>query len=179
MSRFILLLLVLFIFACEKDEELTLPAPIDIPPLSAVGTATGVPVDTVFPGLDIPVKGTGFTLDFTDDETGEKLGAVTDVNLTMTPRDDGSVLAENYTVFTFAEDGSTLILHFLIDMVPLSPTTMDVSANKDLVEYNVAGGTGRFSGVGGRAALQATLDVTEMAAGTIGFECIYDIRLEP
>ncbi len=87
---------------------------------------------------------------------------------------DGSMNAENYTVFTFEDDNSTLLLHNFIEMTPIDQVTLHGVIPAAKAQYNVVGGTGRFAG---GATLDAILDMTQFAQGTIGFDCTCEVTM--
>ncbi|UZR98063.1 hypothetical protein [Chondrinema litorale] len=152
----------------EKPKQFT---------LQAIGVATGIPIQTVIEGVDIEVSGNAFTMDLFNKETGTLIGSVTDINVFAETFEDGSMQGENYTIFTFDEDNSTLVMHNFIDMTPIDNTTLQAVIDAPKTESNVIGGTGKFNGELGGSTLNATLDMTEFANGTIGFNCTYGIKI--
>lgn len=69
-------------------------------------------------------------------------------------------------------------MHNFIDMTPIDNATLEATIQPENAEYNVIGGTGRFAGIKGGSTLDATLDMTEFANGTVGFDCVYEINLD-
>lgn len=90
----------------------------------------------------------------------------------------GHMKGENYTLFTFEADNSTLLLHNFIDMTPISATALQAIIPTDQTKYNVIGGTGRFANVSGGSTLLAILDMTEFDLGKVGFDCHYRISFK-
>ncbi len=177
-SKSILILLAILsfgFFACEDDNEPSTEIP-ETMTLHAIGVATAQPGKTFIPGIDLEVEGNTFIMDFFDKNTGKKIGTATDINVAAETFDDGSMKGENYTIFTFDEDHSTLILHNFIDMTPIDPTTLKAIIPEEHTSYNLIGGTGRFAGISGGSTLDALLDMTDFAVGTVGFDCTYGIK---
>lgn len=174
----LLFALSLGLVACDDEDDNTPAVPQEYT-LQAVGVATGTPVETTLEGIDLEVAGNAFVMDFFDKQTGERLGSVADINVAAETFEDGSMDAENFTVFTFEDDNSTLILHNFIEMTPVDSVTLHGTIPTAKAKYNVIGGTGRFAGAAGGSTLDATLDMTQFAQGTIGFDCTYDVTIEP
>lgn len=172
----LLLALSITLTSCDKDED-TIPE-IKTFTLHAVGTATATPIDQLIPGTEQEVSGISYTMDFFDKETGELLGSLTDINVSMDNQPDGTVIAEGFPIFTFQEDGSTLSLHNFVLLQPLEAGIMSATYEPAYQEKNIISGTGRFAGARGQSILSATLDVTQMEAGIITFDCIYMIELD-
>lgn len=162
-----------FLISCE-DKVADLPK---VMTLHAVGTATATPTQITLPGLEIEVSGNAFTMDFYDAPTAKRLGTVTDINVATEAFEDGSMKGENYTIFTFEADNSTLLLHNFIDMTPISAIALQAVIPADKTKYNLIGGTGRFADVTGGSTLQAILDMTEFDLGIVGFDCTYRISI--
>ena len=165
------------LFSCDDYEENTTPK-VEQFTLQAIGTATGLPVQTKIDGIDLEVTGNAFTMDFFNKQTGERIGSVTDINVTAETFDDGSMIGENYTVFTFDEDNSTLVLHNFIEMTPIDSVTMEAVIKKENTKTNLIGGTGRFANENGGSTLNAVLDMSEFAKGIVGFNCTYSISIK-
>ncbi len=110
--------------------------------------------------------------------TAKRLGSVTDINVATETFEDGSMKGENYTLFTFEADNSTLLLHNFIDMTPISATDLQAIIPTEQTKYNVIGGTGRFADISGGSTLQAILDMTEFDLGKVGFDCHYRISFK-
>ncbi len=161
--------------SCEKEDEQGPSFPQQLT-LQAVGIATGTPVQTSLPGTDLEVTGNAFSMNFYDPSNGEKLGTLTDINVAAETFPDGSMKGENFTIFEFEEDNSTLVLHNFIDMTPLDETTLEGVIPAEKTQSNLIAGTGKFSGASGGSSLQAILDMSAFAEGTIGFDCIYSIQ---
>jgi len=172
----LLFALSLGLVACD-DEDDNRPAVPQEYTLQAVGVATATPVETTLEGIDLEVAGNAFVMDFFDKQTGKRLGTLTDINVAGETFEDGSMDAENYTVFTFEDDNSTLILHNFIKMTPIDQVTLRAVIPAAKTKYNVIGGTGRFAGATGGSTLDATLDMTQFAQGTIGFDCTYGVTI--
>ncbi|MBT34097.1 MAG: hypothetical protein CMO01_30915 [Thalassobius sp.] len=174
----LLLLFTISLISCDEkdDNHLSPEAPKQLT-LQAIGVATGIPISTVIEGVDIEVSGNAFTMDLFNKETGAHIGIVTDINVFAETFEDGSMQGENYTIFTFDEDNSTLVMHNFINMTPIDNTTLQAVIDTPKTESNVIGGTGKFAGELGGSTLNATLDMTEFAIGTIGFNCTYGIKL--
>jgi len=176
---FLLTLLSAFaLWSCEEDQDNPTPEIPETLTLHAVGVATGTPVKTQIEGIGLEVEGNAFVMDFYDKNTGERIGSLTDINVAAETFDDGSMKGENYSVFTFEEDNSTLVMHNFIDMTPIDNATLEATIQPENAEYNVIGGTGRFAGIKGGSTLDAILDMTEFANGTVGFDCVYGINLD-
>ena len=165
------------IFSCNKeDENVSEKVPGSLT-LQAIGVATGIPVTEQLPGVNMEVTGNAFIMDFFDKKSGEKLGSLTDINVTADNFEDGSMNAENYTIFRFDKDNSALVLHNFIEMTPIDEVTLNGIIQPENTIYNVIGGTGKFAGIRGGSTLDAILDMTAFANGTIGFDCTYGIKL--
>ena len=169
------------LISCNDDDGDHLP-PEETPQalaLNAVGTATAQPVqDFSIAGTSFQVTGNAFSMDFFDNSTGEKLGTLTDINVAAETFPDGSMKGENFTIFTFADDKGTLVMHNFIDMQPVDEATLSASIKLNDARTNVVGGTGIFEGAKGGSTLNATLDMTAFATGTVGFDCVYNITLK-
>lgn len=164
------------IIGCKDDNINQAYEPKELT-VQAVGTATGTPATALLPGVNIEVTGNAFTMDLFDKQTGELLGSVTDINVEAETFEDGSMKGENYTIFTFKEDESKIVLHNFIDMTPIDSTTLNGIIQSENTKDNVIGGTGRFADVSGGSTLNAILDMTNFAEGTVGFDCTYHITL--
>ncbi len=174
----LLAVLSLGISGCDNDDDTATPVVPEKITLRAVGVATGTPIETTIEGVGIDVAGNAFTMDFYDEATGQRLGTVVDINVAAETFEDGSMKAENYTVFTFEEDNSTLVLHNFIDMTPIDEVTLKGVIQPGKAQYNVIGGTGRFADASGGSTLDAILDMAEFANGTIGFDCVYGVSFK-
>ena len=168
--------LILTFSSCDKNDE-AVPKITDQYTLQAIGIATATPVETTIEGVGIKVAGNAFSMDLLDQKTGKHIGTVTDINVAAETFEDGSMKGENYTIFSFDEDNSTLVLHNFIDMTPLDSTTLKAIIQPENTKQNVIGGTGKFANATGGSTLNATLDMSEFSVGTIGFDCIYGIKL--
>ena len=105
------------------------------------------PISTTIEGLDIEVEGSAFVIEFFDKKTGARLGTVKDIVVASEIFGDGSMKSENYTVLTFEEDNSTLVMHNFIDMFPGKGTELNTFIPLEHTASNVIGGTGRFKDV--------------------------------
>ncbi|MHA7831676.1 MAG: hypothetical protein ACX93O_11300 [Flagellimonas sp.] len=143
--------------------------------VNAKGTVTGELVeDYLLPGTELKVSGNAFAMPIFNPATDESMGTVTDISVQAETFEDGSMFAENYTVFYFDdEQESTLVLHNLIDMVPVPPTFMNAFIKKEHTVDNVVSGTGVFSDFSGGATLNASLDMKDFGENTVGFDCMY------
>lgn len=168
------LMVSLQLFISCEDKAADIP---QVMTLHAVGTATATPTQMTLPGLEIEVSGNAFTMDFYDAPTAKRLGSVTDISVATETFEDGRMKGENYTIFTFEADNSTLILHNFIDMTPISAIALQAVIPVDKTKYNLIGGTGKFAGVTGGSTLQAILDMTEFDLGKVGFDCTYRISI--
>ncbi len=166
--------LALFTLAsCSDDDQIV---PITDPfTLQSLGVATGVPITTTIEAINKEITGIAFTMDFFDGE-GQRLGSVTDINVSSEIFADGSMKGENYTIFNYDDDQSTLVLHNFIDMTPINEVTLQATVQPKHAQDNVVGGTGRFAGKTGGATLDAILDMTKFNEGTIGFDCVYKLE---
>lgn len=175
MILFSTLILGLQLLSSCEDKAVDLPK---VMSLHAVGTATATPTQLTLPGIELEVSGNAFTMDFYDAPTAKRLGSVTDINVATETFEDGSMKGENYTLFTFEADNSTLLLHNFIDMTPISATALQAIIPTEQTKYNVIGGTGRFADISGGSTLQAILDMTEFDLGKVGFDCHYRISFK-
>ncbi len=168
--------LFLFLFAsvtgCNDDDDSK-----ELLTLRAVGAVVGQPIETTIEGVGIKVSGNAFHLNLFDYQTGEFLGSVKDINVDTEVFDDGSMKGENYTIFTFSDDNSTLVLHNFIDMTPVNEVTLAAVIQPKNTISNIIGGTGRFAGVTGGSTLEATLDITGLALGSVAFDCTYGMTV--
>lgn len=162
--------------SCEKEEDQVPTSPQRLL-VQAVGVATGSPVQMSLPGTDLEVSGNAFTMNFFDPANGEKLGTLTDINVAAEAFPDGSMKGENFTIFEFSADNSSLVLHNFIDMTPLDETTLQGVIPVDKSTTNLIAGTGKYSGVSGGSTLHAILDMSAFAEGTVGFNCTYDMQI--
>lgn len=170
----LMLAIVWLSFGCkDDDDQILIPEHLT---LQAIGVATGTPVTESLPGVGSEVTGNAFVMDFFDKETGERLGSVTDINVQAETFEDGSMQGENYTIFTFDDDSSTIVMHNIIDMTPVDSVTMNAIIATENTQYNVIGGTGKFADITGGSTLNATLDMSEFAVGTVGFDCTYGVN---
>ncbi|RDY58648.1 hypothetical protein [Flagellimonas nanhaiensis] len=182
-SKFLTAILVcsFTLISCSDDDGDYVPSEKNPQALSlnAVGIATAQPVqDFSIAGTGFQVTGNAFTMDFFDNSTGEKLGTLTDINVAAETFPDGSMKGENFTIFTFAKDKGTLVMHNLIDMRPVDEGTLSASIKLNDARTNLVGGTGIFEGSKGGSTLNAILDMTAFANGTVGFDCVYNITLK-
>ena len=164
------------IFSCEDSKDEVKP---DVMAIKAIGTSTAAPITQFIQAIGLEVSGNTFEVDFYDTNNGNKLGRLQDIVVGSETFEDGSMTMENYTVFTFYDDNSTLVLHSIIDTTPLDATTMKATIAEENAMSNVVGGTGRYRNVRGGCQLDAILDVTLFGEGTVGFECYYDFTLNP
>jgi len=175
MILFSSLLLGLQLLSSCEDKATDLPSVMSI---HAIGKATAVPTQLRLPGIELEVSGNAFTMDFFDAPTAKRLGTVTDINVATETFEDGRMKGENYTLFTFEADNSTLLLHNFIDMTPISATALQAIIPADQTKYNVIAGTGRFAHASGGSTLLAFLDMTEFDIGKVGFDCHYRISFK-
>jgi|GEM_PF-1469149 len=164
------------LFSCEESEDGIKP---DVMAIKAIGTSTAAPMTQFIQAIGQEVSGNTFEVDFYDTKNGNKLGKLQDIVVGAETFEDGSMTMENYTIFTFYEDNSTLVLYSIIDTTPLDATTMKATIAEENAMSNVVGGTGRYRNVRGGCKLDAILDVTLFGEGTVGFECYYDITINP
>ena len=68
-------------------------------------------------------------------------------------------------------------MHNFIDMTPIDKVTLNGVIQPQNTKENVIAGTGKFAGVSGGSELNAILDMTKFAEGTVGFDCTYEIAL--
>jgi len=143
--------------------------------INAKGTAIGELVENYpLPGTELKVSGNAFTMPMFNPVTGETMGTVIDINVNAETFEDGSMFAENYTLFFFEdEQESILVLHNWIDMVPAPPTFMNAFIKKEHTLDNVVSGSGLFSDFTGGATLNASLDMKDFDKNTVGFDCLY------
>lgn len=177
-KRIVVVFLAICLFtSCEKDAQQN-PDTTQKLSLQALDISTGMPVQRTLPGTDVEISGNGFSMAFYDKATGTQLGYLMDINVASETFPDGSMEVENYTIFEFAADNSSLVLHNFIEMTPVDSTTLEGKIPVEKTQNNLISGTGKYADVNGGSTLNAILDMSAFAEGTIGFNCIYDLQIK-
>ena len=145
------------------------------------GTGQGYPGDVQFAQFDLdPLGATCFDMDLIDAKTGNVIGRGSDCLSNMTPMGDGLSLTAT-TFFYFP--GGTLVSRGLVTVQPeldkLTKFTHITGAVPSPYVSNVLHGDGKFkNAVGsGSVRLSGAVDLTNFAAGSIVFDCVFVIDI--